>query len=270
MGKGKGGGTQETTQSTTPWSGQQPYLTYAFEQAQGLPQQVPYAYPGVVPFAPATAAAQIGQMTRAMRGSPLTTVGQGEIGKTAAGEYLYGGPGFDRALEAAHRRIAPMVRGQFEGAGRYGSGLQQATEMQLMGDAFAGLYDQERQRQMQASALTPTMAQVDYADISALSEVGAQQENRAREALADAMSRWQFQQQAPYDRLGMQSGVIQGGSWGANQRTLTPNARSSPLGGILGGALMGYGMTRGGESAFIPGVNPFVGAAIGGGLGLFM
>ncbi len=267
-GKG-GGGTQEVTQESMPWAGQAPYLANLFQQAQDLPQQVPYAYPGVVPFAPATAAAQLAQMGRAMRGSPLTTVGQTEIGRTAAGEYLYGGPGFDRALEAAHRRIAPMVRGQFEGSGRYGSGLQQATEMQLLGDVFAQQYGDERARQLQASALTPAMAQQDYSDIAALSEVGAQQENRAREALADAMNRWQFQQQAPYNQIGMQSGVIQGGNWGGYEQTKTPNPKSSALGNMLGLGLLGYQL--GGPAGITGlGLSPLGGAAIGAGLGLFM
>lgn len=274
---GSGGGTQTVTQQADPWAGQQPYLKDIYAQAGGLPQQVPYPYPGVVPFAPTTAAAQIAQTNRAMQGSPLTGIGQRQIGATARGDYLHGGQGFDEALQAAHRQIAPMVRGQFEGAGRYGSGLQQATEMQMLGDVFARQYGDERQRQVGAAAMGPTMAAADYTDIAALGQVGAQQEARAGQALADTQSRWQFQQQAPYGQIGTQSQVIQGGYPGGMSRSDQPNPQTSPLAGAMAGGMLGYGASQlpyfsagaagtgagaGGGAAFAPWLIP-AGAALG-------
>ena len=238
MSKG-GGGAQTEEQKTVPWEIQAPWLQSMYRQAGALPQQQAYPFPGVVPFSPATAQAQIAQTQRAMAGSPLTRMGQQEIGRTAAGDYLYGGPGFDRALQAAHRTIAPMVRGQFEGAGRYGGGLQQATELSMLGDVFAQQYGQERGRQQQAALAAPGMAQQDYFDIGQLSRVGAQQEAKAAQALADAQSRWLFQQQAPYQRLGAMSNIIQGGYPGGTQTVQMPNQKMSPLAGAAGGALAG-------------------------------
>ncbi len=265
MSTGSNQGSDTTTTRTEPWSSQAPYLQNLYRDAEALPQQVPFPYPGVVPFAPATAAAQIAQTQRALQGSPLTAIGQNQIGATAGGDYLYGGPGFDRVLTAAHRQIAPMVRSQFERAGRYGSGLQQATEMQLLGNVFAGQYGQERDRQMRAAQMTPTMAAVDYGDISALSEVGAQQEARAREALADALSRWQMQQGAPYETIGARSQIIQGGYPGGFSTTQAPLPRTSPLANALGGGMMGYGLAQ----AFpAMGLSSPVGFGIGAGIGL--
>ncbi len=261
-GKGGNSGSHTVEQRSDPWAYQQGPLINVYERAQELPQQIPYPYPGVVPFSPTTAAAQIAQTNRAMQGNPLTQIGQSAIGQTASGNYLYGQPGFNAALESAHRQIAPMVRGQFEGAGRYGSGLQQATEMQVLGDVFANMYGQERQRQLSAAQLAPTMAQADYADIGRLSEVGAQQEARAQAALDDAQARWQFAQGTPYSQLGTMSQVIQGGYPGGQTQTSQPNPRTSPMASALGGGLLGYGMM---QMPFFQPANPATGAAAGGG-----
>ena len=273
MSKGGGGGTTTTETQSAPWEIQAPYLQSVYRRAVQLPQQQPYPFPGVVPFSPATAQAQIAQTQRAMAGSPLTRIGQQEVGRTAAGDYLYGGPGFDRALEAAHSRIAPMVRGQFEGRGRYGGGLQQLTEMQALGDIFAGQYGAERGRQLQAAGAAPGMAQQDYFDIGQLARVGAQQEARAAQALSDAQNRWQFQQQAPFQQLGAMSNVIQGGYPGGTQTVQTPNQQMSPLAGAMGGGMLGssLGGALVGEGALfggaLSGLAPWA-MPIGAGLGL--
>src|SRR5262245_31573306 len=56
-GSGGGGGTQTTIQKSDPWSGQQSYLTTAYEEAKKLlDNPAPQYYPNstVVPFSPET------------------------------------------------------------------------------------------------------------------------------------------------------------------------------------------------------------------------
>lgn len=252
---GKGGGSETSTVNTDPWAGQQPYLSGLYEQAAGLGQQQAFPYPGVVPFSPSSASAQQWQTQRALSGSPVQRSGQAENLRTTSGHYLHGGEGFDAAYGAAANRIIPQVAGGFEQAGRYGSGLHSYEAGRGLGDAFAGLYGGERDRMLSASLAAPAMAQADYADINALSQVGAQQEERAQQALTDAQQRWYFQQQAPYNQLTTQSGVIQGMNPGSQQTQESP-VHTNPLGGALGGAAVGGSIG-----------GPW-GAAAGAGLGL--
>lgn len=68
-----GGGSQTTTQKSTPWEGQQPYLRDLFRQAQGQFNQGPLQYyPGqtVAPFSPQTMMGMDLMTQRALGGSP--------------------------------------------------------------------------------------------------------------------------------------------------------------------------------------------------------
>src|SRR5512147_1805521 len=133
-----GGGSKSTPQtvtqttSTTPWSGQQPYLTDVFQQAQQQYQSnQPQYFPGqtVVPFSPETNTALTGIENRATSGSPLQTAGSNEQLATIQGNYLdpNSNSGFQGALNAALQPITtnylnnviPGVNSQFAAAGRF-------------------------------------------------------------------------------------------------------------------------------------------------------
>ena len=264
-GKGGNSGQTQQTQQVDPWGMQQPYLTYLYGQARNLPQQQPYPFPGVVPWSPASVASMEAQTSRALQGSPLLPAAQQQNLATVQGDYLYGNPGFNAAFDAAQRQITPQVQGAFERAGRFGSGLAQTAQTRALGDAFASLYGQERGRQMQATALAPSMAQADYQDISRLAQVGAQQEAKAGEALADAMNRWGFQQGAPYGQLAAITPAIAGGFPGSYTRSNQELPQTSPLASGFGAGMMGYGLAQANPAW---GINPWLGAGIGAGVGL--
>ena len=70
MSGGKGGGDTTTTQKADPWSGQQPYLKFGFNQAQNLYNSGgPQFYPGrtYVPFSGQTEQALGMAQNRAQR-----------------------------------------------------------------------------------------------------------------------------------------------------------------------------------------------------------
>jgi hypothetical protein len=81
-----------------------------------------------------------------------------ELLATSRGDYLYGGPGFNAAVEAAQRQITPQLTSMWGGAGRSDSGLSRVASTQALGDIFAGQYGQERGRQLQAQQLLPGMS----------------------------------------------------------------------------------------------------------------
>jgi hypothetical protein len=77
-------------------------------------------------------------------------------GSTLNGDYLYGGQGFNAAVDAAGRKIIPQVQSAFEKSGRTNSGLAQTAMTQALSDSFAQQYGQERQNQLQAAQLGNT------------------------------------------------------------------------------------------------------------------
>ena len=84
-----------------------------------------------------------------------------------------------------------------------------------------------------------------------------QQEQQAGNYITDAMNRYNYNQQQPWQNLQNYSGIINGyGGLGGTSTTTQSAPKSNPLMGAAGGAMAG--MSIGG---------PW-GAAIGGGLGL--
>lgn len=94
---------------------------------------------------------QVGDITDYLGGAG----GRGHLEDVVSGKYLYGGEGFDAALDAAMKRILPQVQTQF---GRSGAGGGTGTlAAEAFGDRaaeqFAMQYGQERSRQDSAAGL---------------------------------------------------------------------------------------------------------------------
>lgn len=270
MGGSSGGGDTKTTQE--PWGGQKPYLRSLYERAEDLPLQQPYPGQTFVPWSPESIAGLEAMEQRAMGGSPILGSAQAENLRTTSGGYLdiANDPGFQAAYQAAARNIIPQVQGQAVGAGRYGGGLSQLEQTKQLGEAFASqwapLYSAERERMLRSSMMSPSLAAADYSDIDRLMQVGAMQEAKSGEELQDAMSRWAFEQQAPYTQLTTMAPVIGGTSYGGIT-TQSSQGGMSPIGAALGGGLAGAYL--GGPSGITGlGLSPLGGLGIGAGLGL--
>jgi len=122
-------------------------------------------------------------------------------------------------------------------------------------------YEAERGRQQQALGIAPGLAAQDYADIGQLAQVGQATEGYQQAALADAIQRFNFQQQQPYSNLQSFLSAAYGAPMG--QQTIQPTY-SNPLAGALGGALVGSRL-----GASVTPLGPVAGAALGGLAGLF-
>ena len=94
---------------------------------------------------------------------------------TARGDYLYGGEGFNAAVDASLRHTMPAISSQFGGAGRTGSAYHANTLGQAASDAFASQYGQERGRQMGAAGAIPGMAQAQFMPYQQMMNAGRQQ-----------------------------------------------------------------------------------------------
>jgi len=209
---------------------------------------------------------------------------------TAGGEYLSGNPFFSGAFDAAARSAGSAFQDQMQQvasnasrAGRYGSGAmgqlqdraagtfataltdtagklayqnydaERARQEAAMGN-IGNLYGADYARQLQAAQMSPALAQADYADIDKLYQIGQAQESYQQAALADAMQRYNFQQNLPAAKLQSFLSAAYGAPMG--QQTTQPIYRNQAA-NVLGGASLGAAL--GGGS---------LGAGIGAGAGL--
>ena len=279
MGGGGGGGTNTVTRTELD-PVMRPFVQYGLEESTRLYQNpdVPQYYPGQTYVSPSqqTQAALSAAQQRAVTGNPLTPAAQQTALNTIQGNYLGGNPFFEGAFKAAtqgaqtqYMDATQQALSNASRAGRYGSGAM-GTALDRAGGVYANAltntagtlayqnYADERARQQAMIGAAPSLAAADYQDINQLLQTGQAAESYQEAAMADAVNRYNFAQQAPYQKL--QSYLS--GAYGAptGMQTVTPVYRN-PVGNVLGGALTGAAI--GGLSG-----NAGVGAAIGGGLGL--
>lgn len=252
MGGGKGGGgggTSTVTQKADPWSGIQPFLTQAANDTQSLYNQGllrPQTYQGqtYADFSPESLQAMNMTSQRALNGSPINKANQGLLTDTLNGKYL--DPATNPYLKGTYDQASQSVQGtlnsQFGQGGRYGSGLNQQTLGNSLGNLanniYGGNYQQERTRQMGASALAPQAANQDYTDLGALANVGAQREGMQQNSINDTINRFNSQQAAPGQNIQNYIGLLNGagGQYGSTTQTSPyyQNSGANSLGQGLG------------------------------------
>ncbi|MFY1969572.1 hypothetical protein ACOTHT_30700 [Achromobacter xylosoxidans] len=229
----------------------------------------------------------------------LTATMQGQYMRGAEkNPYAGDNPYLDQAIQKTQGDIArnyaagtgAQTLAQFRNSGAFGgSAMQETQDMQnrVLGDTLANassgmrmqdydiqrqiaaqdlqrddaLWNSERQRQMQAMGLAPSLANTDYQNYQALLGIGDIQREYSQSQLNDALTRWQQQVSQPYQQMEILANGITGATGGGiarNQVGPNPN-QVNRTAGALGGAASGAAM----GSMFGP-----WGTAIGGGLGL--
>lgn len=127
--------------------------------------------------------------------SGLPEASRQALEQTARGDFLYGGEGFNQALDAAMRAIRPQLISTFgrAGSGAGTGGLAQTAIGRATADTFRQQFGQERARQLQAADLLAQRTQGDRAlagDIASrianfdLSGAGLQNDALSRNLLA--------------------------------------------------------------------------------------
>jgi hypothetical protein len=275
------GGSTNTVTRTELDPAMRPYVQYGLSEAQRLYSGGgPEFYQGQTYVGPSqqTQAALSAMQNRAMQGNILTPQAQQLASQTLTGSFLGGNPymqaalkpGFDAATTAYQDAINQM-RSKASAAGRYGTNEALMSQEQRAQGALANAlasqagqlgyqsYEAERGRQQQALGIAPGLAAQDYSDIGQLAQVGQATEAYQQAALADALQRFNFQQQQPYSNLQSFLSAAYGAPMG--QQTVQPTY-SNPLAGALGGALTGAKL-----GSVVPGLGTGLGAAAGGLLG---
>lgn len=177
--------------------------------------------------------------------------------QTAQGDFLFGGDGFNEAVDAAMRQAQPHILSTFGGSGRGTGGLAQTAIGQAASDAFASQFGQERQRQMQAAQMLP---QVASQGVGLLGNVGQTQQQQAqRELMAPVTAQQQL--------LGASGGPTPlQALLGQNQQVRQPQASplSSGLLAGLGGAMTGSEIGGMEGTPFGAGMGALGGGVLGG------
>jgi hypothetical protein len=259
-------------QKTEPWAAQQPYLTRGFEEAQKtfLDSPAPQLYPGqtVTPYSPERETGLQLSTLRALNGSPTQDAASNEAYNTLSGNYLYGNPGFNAALDSAARKVLPQIDSRFEQSGRFNSGLSKVAQTQALADSFADQYGQERTNQQRALALAPQVIGQDYADFDKLVDIGNQREALTQNFSDDAANRYGYNQNIRQQQVKDYLAAIQGnyGSSGTTNTTTSGGASNNGSTGLnaLAGGFGGYKL-----ASSLGGFNPFLGAGLGVLAGLF-
>jgi len=245
-----GGNTTTTVTNSDPWSGQQPYLTAGFQQAANLYDNNPLQYyPGQTysPLSGESEAALTAQTNRATQGSPLVGAAQGELMKTLNGDYLDAAknPYLMAASDSIMAKTLPAINARFAASGRGQSGLGAKAAGEGVASAMSSAalqnYQAERTNQQRAQLFAPDLANQDYYDIAKLGEVGSARESINQQGIDEAMNRFNFENQAPWQQLQQYMGMIQGNYGGQGTSTAT-GPRKSVGAGLLGGGVAGAGL----------------------------
>jgi hypothetical protein len=270
---GKSG--QTTTQSTTtkPWNIEQ--LRGVGRGAERLVKRdvgyKPFEDPTYTPFSGQTQQGLNQTEAIAKAGSPITNNAVSVLGNTIKGDYLNGNPYLMASLDRGADEITKRSNMAAAGAGRYGSGAAAEVTADSLGDYYKSAlmqnYGDERNRQMQAMQLAPTINDMRYGDARTLMGVGQAYEGKTQEALNDSIAKWNAYQARPWEQLGRLNSIATGaGALGGTSVTAQPGA--SPLAGILGGGMAGGSIlgSLGGMAALGPfgAALPIGGALLGG------
>lgn len=268
---GKSQGSSSSSTSTTntdmgPWSAQQPYLKFGFNQAQALYNQGPQTYyPGQTVAAPSanTLAAQNATAQRALNGSPVMSSADNYLQNVLNGSYLSAGnPYFQSMISQIGQSLQPQTSSGFEAAGRYGSGAQAAAFADALTQQAGQLayqnYGAERQNQAQSLAMAPTLANQDYTDLGHLAQVGVAQDQYKQSLINENVDRYNFNQQAPYVNLANYMKAVQGNYGSSGTQTTSQNSQqtspgSSPFDALTNGLFGSFGKSLGdklGPAAF--------------------
>lgn len=269
--------------SSTATSGPNPVIASRLEQLTGslwdFYQRNPTApayYPNgtVAPQSAQTLAANSALYDRGVQGMGfgIDATSKGQLADTLGGRYLDLGdnPYFQKALAVSYQpqvaqltsEILPALDAKFGGAGRTASGahvdstmraingLQQA-QANAAATAAQTAYDAERGRQYTAMGLLPGLQQVDYANLAAQAQAGANTDAYAQRKLDDANAKYKYDQTAQADWYTQMAqrliGMYPGGqTTGSSTTSGWSTPASSGSDGLLSGIVSGFPAGRGG------------------------
>lgn len=247
-----GSGSTTTKTTSAPWGPQQDYLKAGMQRAESLYNSNNEQYfPGttVSDFSPYQQQAQQLGAQRALNGNPIMDASSNYAQKSINGDYLNSGDQNGQVFANIQSKIMPAVNSQFMMSGRLPTGngdsqLYADTATRALTEAYAPIamdnYQRERQNQQSMAQFAPTYAANDYQDLGMLNSIGQEQQGQAQSELSDAVNRWNYDQNLPYQKLQQYAGLI-GGNYGYQGTQTSPYNQPGLLQTLLGGGLAAAG-----------------------------
>jgi len=273
-GGGSGGGGQQSTQQTKssnePPAFIQPFLKAGIQDLTDLyngNKQAPSYYPNstVAPQSDYTQTAIQNLGNFGQTGGQYIGAGGQMLTDTLNGKYLdpTSSPDYLKAIQASHQpyvdqftnQILPGITSAFEGSGRTGSGLHQASVDHAVtglnrtisdADAKAGAdyFTNARGQQIQAAGLIPQMTQADLAKINATGEAGDITDAYNQSKINEDVSRYNYNNNKQWDYIARYLGIVNGGYPGGESNSSSYGYRPNQGGGF--GSFLGPAMQMAG------------------------
>ncbi len=270
----KGGGGSSNTTSTTvqkadPWEGIQPNIKDIVGRAESLSNQARTFYPGPT-YVERDPWEDLGAQSAMTYGTTMLPSQIGDV--MATNRFMLGAPDVannpyvgaqadviqDRLSRQFNEQLLPGIQEGAIKAGQLGGTRQGVAEgiaargvSEAAGQALANLYGDAYETglksQISGMAFAPQTMNLGFMPSQAMSQYGGYQRGEREMALAEDMARHDFQQQEPWDRLGMYNTFVQGLPWSTSSTSTGnfPGQSYSGLGNALGGGMLGYGLMTG-------------------------
>lgn len=286
------GGGDDTTTSTSnsaPWGPAQPYLQDVMGQGKSLYSQgSQYApFSTVAPFSPQTIQGLDATQQRALNGSPVINAANSSItdllqARTAPGQDILSqwadpskiNPYLNAQYKAASQPVIDSVNAQFSLGSRTGSTANQNALTDRLGALSASIYapgyenaanrsvgaanmltdnyNKQAGQRIAAGTLAPALAGQDYTDLQNLLNVGQKYDTQAGNYVNDALTRWNYGQEQPWNLLKNYAGAVTGlGGLGSSSTSSSTAPTQSIVPNLLGAGVNLLGSpTSSGSSLF--------------------
>jgi hypothetical protein len=200
-------------------------------------------------MAPESAQALTMASNRATQGSDVTRNASQFAGDVLGGKYLdQGNPYFQDVASKAK----DAVNAQYGGYGRSNSGMHDAAVGREIGALAYQDYGNQLNLMNSVMGQSPQIAQADYFDANALNAVGQQRQTEAQNLINQDVSKWNFNEQAPFDALKAYQDFISG-SYGGTQQSVQPVYNTPAWQQYLGAGLGTAGTAAGIAGLFMGG-----------------
>lgn len=257
-----GGGSKTTTSS--PWGPQIPYLQEGFKGAEDLYKNYdPQYYPGkqVAPFNQMQRQGLNSIFDMASQGDPTATAAQKFSTDTLNGKYLNSNPYQDQTAKSVLSQVLPGIQAQFAHGGSLNNPSAAYASAQGATAALAPIeyqnYQNNIQNMLKAEALAPQTQQLSYFAPNMMLNAGGLIQQQKQQGINADKSKWDYNQQLPYQQLQNFMQMIQGNYGGTQRETSNPSlmdsltSLSSMGGGFgqLGSGILGIGSGAAGGMA---------------------
>jgi hypothetical protein len=167
----------------------------------------------------------------------------------------------DAVYKNIESKVLPSAMSAYSAAGRTpgGAGSYGGYAAEQLTNAYAPVAAQQFNN---ALSLAPQYAANDYADINALYGAGSNIQAQNQAQINEAVNRYQYNQNLPWDQLQKYLSLIQGSYGDTRTSPYYTNTGAAAASGALSGALGGAAM-----GSVVPGLGTGVGALMGGLLG---